>query len=150
MFTLSYTQVYAHVPSYKTNRSTWPSAMAETRVSLAAVARHERARRTSVPIDEIHGRSPPPSSFQRCLPFISLIFFPPLTLPPFPRRSRRQFLLSPSSSSSQHRCYISRLPLFRLDLLSSATAWLLFLAAAVFRGATAKSTITGTRSTSTL
>jgi hypothetical protein len=26
MFTLSYTQVYAHVPLYKTNRSTWPFA----------------------------------------------------------------------------------------------------------------------------
>jgi hypothetical protein len=41
------------------------SAMAETRVSLVAVARHERAqrsqhnrRRTSVPIDEIHGAAP--------------------------------------------------------------------------------------------
>jgi hypothetical protein len=41
------------------------SAMAETRVSVVAVARHERAqrsqhnrRRTSVPIDEIHGGAP--------------------------------------------------------------------------------------------
>jgi hypothetical protein len=47
-----------------------------------------------------------PSSFQRCLPFVSLIFFPPLTLPPFPARSHRQFLLPPSSSSSQRWCYI--------------------------------------------
>jgi hypothetical protein len=41
-------------------------------------------------------------------------------------RSRRQFLLPPSSSSSQRRCYISRLPLLRADPLSSATARLLF------------------------
>jgi hypothetical protein len=64
--------------------------------------------------------------------------------------SRRQFLLPPSPSSSQRRCYISRLPLLRADALSSMTARLLFLAAVVFHGATAKSTIAGTRSTSTL
>jgi hypothetical protein len=90
------------------------------------------------------------SSFQRCLSFVSLIFFPPLTLPPFPAHSRRQFLLPPSSSSSQRRCYISRLPLLRADRLSSATERLLFLAAVVFCGATAKSTVAGTRLTSTL
>jgi hypothetical protein len=91
-----------------------------------------------------------PSSLQRCLPFVSLIFFPPITLPPFPARSRHQFLLPPSSSSSQHRCYISRLPLLRVDPLSSMTARLLFLAAVVFHGATMKSTIVETCSTLTL
>jgi hypothetical protein len=65
-------------------------------------------------------------------------------------RSHRKFLLPPSSSSSQRRCYISRLPLLRADPLSSATARLLFLATVVFRCATAKSTIAGTHSTSTL
>jgi hypothetical protein len=43
-----------------------------------------------------------PSLFQRCLPFVSLIFFPPLTLPPFPVRTLAGLLFILKSQLLDH------------------------------------------------
>jgi hypothetical protein len=60
--------------------------MVETRVSVVAVARHtsERCEASTTTTDERpHNQDPwqiaSPSSLQRCLPLVSLVFFPHLT-----------------------------------------------------------------------